>query len=69
MNGALPPINNLPSASHAGIRGHQGAGFRAIIRLFCDLQNARLQLFQPLAQVIHPLKFLTERQRNNKETP
>jgi hypothetical protein len=37
--------------------------------MFCDLQNARSQLFRPLAQVIHPLKFFTERQRNNKEIP
>ncbi len=31
--------------------------FRAIIDLFCDLQNARHPLFRPLAQVINPLKF------------
>jgi hypothetical protein len=39
------------------------------MRLFCDLQSARHPLFRQLAQVIHPLKFVTERQRNNKEIP
>ena len=43
--------------------------FRAIIELFCDLQNARHLLFRQLAQVIYPLKSFTGSQRNNKETP
>ena len=43
--------------------------FRAIIRLFCDLQNARHLLFRQLAQVINPLNFSFECRRNNKETP
>jgi len=43
--------------------------FRAIIRLFCDLQNARYLLFRQLAQVINPLNFSFECWRNNKETP
>ena len=43
--------------------------FRAIIRLFCDLQSARHPLFRQLAQVINPLKFFIECQRNNKEKP
>ena len=43
--------------------------FRAIIRLFCDLQSARQWLFRPLAQVINPLKFIFECRRNNKEIP
>jgi hypothetical protein len=45
------------------------AMFRAIICLFCDLQNARQWLFRPMAQVINPLKFIFEFRRNNKEIP
>jgi len=52
-----------------GAEGHQSALIRAIIRLLCDLQSARHPLFRQVAQVINPLKFVTERQRNNKETP
>jgi small subunit ribosomal protein S15 len=48
-------------------RGHQSARFRAIIRLFCDLQSARHPLFRQLAQVNNPLKLSIECQRNNKE--
>ena len=43
--------------------------FRAIIQMFCNVQNARHPLFRQLAQVINPLKFFIEYQRNNKEKP
>jgi hypothetical protein len=43
--------------------------FRAIIRLFCDLQSARHWLFRPLAQVIHPPKFIFEPGETTRKTP
>jgi hypothetical protein len=42
--------------------------FRAIIRLFCDLQSARQPLFRQSAQVINPLKFVMNPAKN-KENP
>jgi hypothetical protein len=45
------------------------AMFRAIIRLFCDLQSARHWLFRPLAQVIHPLMFIFERGETTRKKP
>ncbi|PUE10816.1 hypothetical protein B9Z51_00200 [Limnohabitans sp. T6-5] len=43
--------------------------FRAIIRLFCDLQSARHPLFRQLAQVINPLKFILESKRTTRKKP
>jgi hypothetical protein len=48
--------------------GFQGL-FRAIIRLFCDLQSARHPLFRQLAQVINPLKFILESRRTTRKKP
>jgi hypothetical protein len=48
--------------------GVQGL-FRAIIRLFCDLQSARHPLFRQLAQVINPLKFILESRRTTRKKP
>jgi hypothetical protein len=45
------------------------AAFRAIIHLFCDLQSARHWLFRPLAQVIHPPKFIFESGETTRKTP
>jgi hypothetical protein len=48
---------------------HEGEVFRAIIRLFCYLQSARHWLFQPLAQVNHPLMFRFEPGETTRKTP
>jgi hypothetical protein len=64
----LPQKTFMQSSSGRIDKGFSGM-FRAIIRLFCDLQNARHLLFRQLAQVINPLNFSFECRRNNKETP
>jgi hypothetical protein len=54
---------------HKQVAGLSRPWFRAIIDLFCDLQNARLWLFRPLAQVIHPPIFNFEPGETTRKTP